>query len=382
MSDTTIRADHVGSLLRPKPLIDALERETGFRYDEARPSNASLEFANSDQAAIREVTEECIREAVARQESIGLGAITDGEFRRVFFMGTLDQAMSGFAPSDDKFAFHNDQESVEIEARPIVVDRLKVTGTPGADEARFLTSITDKPVKVTFPAASISALPGMFVPGVTDKHYADFMELATHIGEIMRGQIDAAIDAGATYIQLDYPAYPLLLDPSYEEMLGGPDAIQHAIQAALMADRMIIEGLPSHVTTALHLCRGNLRGMWMADARLDQIADEFFALPYDRFLIEWDDRSRMGDYTALKGVPAGRPVVAMGLISTKNAKLEDEDEIVRQLEEASRYIDIGQLAICPQCGFASEAGGNALTEDQQWAKLELVRRVANRVWGD
>jgi len=134
------------------------------------------------------------------------------------------------------------------------------------------------------------------------------------------------------------------------------------------------------VTTALHLCRGNLRGMWMADARLDPIAERFFALPYDLFLVEWDDTSRMGDYSALKAVPPG-PTVAMGLVSTKNPELEDEDELVRHLEEAAQHVDVGQLALCPQCGFASEAGGNDLTEDQQWAKLELVRRVADRVWG-
>jgi 5-methyltetrahydropteroyltriglutamate--homocysteine methyltransferase len=375
------RADHVGSLLRPERLMEALERETGFHHDEARPSNASLEFANADPQAIREVTDACVREVVAKQESIGLDSITDGEFRRVFFMGSLDQAMTGFAPSDDKLLFRNDEESAEVEARPVVVDRLKVTGTPGADEARFVASLTDKPVKVTFPAASISALPNMFVPGVTDQHYADFAELADDIVRIMRGQIDAAIEAGATRIQLDYPLYPVLLDPSLEAAFGGAENVAAALDAALEADRKIVEGLPDTVSTALHLCRGNLRGMWVADAKLDPVAEKLFSLPYDEFLIEWDDTNRMGGYTALSGVPAGGPVVAMGLISSKNAALEDEDQIVRQIEQAAKYVDIDQLALCPQCGFASEAGGNALTEDQQWAKLELVRRVADRVWG-
>jgi|GraSoiStandDraft_4_1057263.scaffolds.fasta_scaffold92957_2 5-methyltetrahydropteroyltriglutamate--homocysteine methyltransferase len=379
MSEKTVRADHVGSLLRPARLIDALEQETGFRHDQVRPSNASLEFANADQDAIREVTDECIREVVAKQEAIGLDSVTDGEFRRVFFMGSLDQAVSGFAPSDMTIEFHNETDKIDVEGRPVVVDRLEVIGTPAADEARFTSSITDKPVKVTFPAASSQANPSMFVPGVTDKHYADFTELAMHLGQIMRGQIDAAIEAGATVVQLDYPAYPLLLDPHFEQMMGA-EGTQQALEGALMADAMIVQGIPDHVTTALHLCRGNLRGMWMADARLDPIAERFFALPYDLFLVEWDDTSRMGDYSALKAVPAG-PTVAMGLVSTKNPELEDEDELVRHLEEAAQHVDVGQLALCPQCGFASEAGGNDLTEDQQWAKLELVRRVADRVWG-
>lgn len=200
-----------------------------------------------------------------------------------------------------------------------------------------------------------------------------------HLGQILRGQIDAAVQAGATYIQLDYPAYPLLLDPAFEQMFG-KDALDQALQGSLMADRMIVQGLPDHVTTGLHLCRGNFRGMWMADARLDPIADQLFSLPYDNFLVEWDDTSRMGDYTALRGLPKGDAVVAMGLVSTKTGELEDEDELVRHIEQAAQYADVGQLALCPQCGFASEAAGNPLTEDQQWAKLELVVRVAERVW--
>jgi 5-methyltetrahydropteroyltriglutamate--homocysteine methyltransferase len=218
----------------------------------------------------------------------------------------------------------------------------------------------------------------MFKPGVTDRHYASFEEMAMHLGQILRGQIDAAIEAGATYVQLDYPAYPLLLDERFRAFLGpGADA---ALEASFAADAMIVQGLPGHVTTGLHLCRGNFRGMWMVDAKLDPIAERFFALPYDVFLVEWDDTSRMGDYAALRGVPAGGPTVAMGLVSTKAGALEDEDELVRHIDEAAQLVDLDQLALCPQCGFASEIAGNALTEDEQWAKLELVRRVADRVW--
>src|SRR3954447_11683979 len=334
MSKITIRADHVGSLLRPARLIEAIERETGVGSDEHFLSNASLAFGQSDHEAIREITEECIREAVSKQESIGVDSITDGEFRRVFFMGSLDQAISGFAPNPTTIEFHNETQAVQVESRPIVADRLQTVATPGADEARFVASLTGKPVKVTFPAASSAAHPGLFVPGITDQHYASFPELAMHVGQLLREQIDAAIEGGATYIQLDYPAYPLLLDPAYGEMLG-QDGLQQAFEGCFMADTMIVQGLPDHVTTALHLCRGNFNAMWMADAKLDPIADRFFALPYDNFLIEWDDTSRMGDYTALQGVPKGGPTVAMGLVSTKTPELEDEDELVRHIEEAS-----------------------------------------------
>ncbi|MQA11856.1 MAG: hypothetical protein GEU98_25585 [Pseudonocardiaceae bacterium] len=285
-----------------------------------------------------------------------------------------------FRPAEEKIVFRNQERSVEIESRPVVTERLTVVGYPGAQEVRFTSSLTDRPVKVTFPAASAVALPSMFQPGLTDRHYADFQELATHLQQILRGQIDAAIEAGATYVQLDYPTYPILLDPASREALGAA-AAEQALEAALMADRMIVEGLPDHVTTGMHLCRGNFRGMWMADAQLDAIAERLFSPAYDNFLVEWDDTSRMGDYTALRGVPKNGPLVAMGLVSTKTGELPDEDEIVRQLEQAAKYIDVDQLALCPQCGFASEFGGNDLTEDQQWAKLELVRRVTDRVWG-
>ena len=380
MSKIQIRADHVGSLLRPARLVEAIEQEMGWGKDEVLLSNASLEFGQSDHAAIREITDECIREVVAKQESIGIDAVTDGEFRRVFFMGSFDQAVSGFAPNPNTIEFHNDTQKMDVEGRPIVAERLKTVATPGADEARFLSSLTDKPVKVTFPAASSAANPGMFVPGVTDKHYASFPEMAMHIGQLLREQIDAEVEAGATYIQLDYPAYPLLLDPAFEEMMGAA-GVEQALEGSFMADTMIVQGLPDHVTTALHLCRGNYNAMWMADAKLDPIAERFFSLPYDNFLVEWDDTSRMGDYTALQGVPKGGPTVAMGLVSTKTPQLEDEDELVRHIEDAAQYVDLDQLALCPQCGFGTEARGNPLTEDEQWAKLELVRRVADRVWG-
>jgi 5-methyltetrahydropteroyltriglutamate--homocysteine methyltransferase len=380
---TIPRAEHVGSLLRPKRLLDALSEATSFSTEDARPTDASLEFAEADHEALREVEDDCIRDAVAKQEAAGLDCVTDGEFRRVFFMGSFDQAVRGFAPNpDEKVLFHNDKgDSLEVEGRPIVAGRLEKIASPGATEAEFLSGVTERPVKVTFPAASSIALPSMFRPGITDKHYGSFEELAGHIMQILRELIDDAIAAGATYIQLDYPAYPLIADADFSaqmQAMGVP--VEAMIQGAVMADTMIVQGLPDHVRTAIHLCRGNLRGMWMASGSLEPVAEAFFSLPYDSFLVEWNDTSRMGDYSALRHVPKG-PVVAMGIVSTKDAEIESEDVLLQHLEEAGRFIDTDQLAICPQCGFASEAGGNDVDEDTQWRKLELVSRVAKRVWG-
>jgi 5-methyltetrahydropteroyltriglutamate--homocysteine methyltransferase len=379
---TIPRAEHVGSLLRPRRLLDALSASSSFSADEARPTDASLEFAGADHEALREVEDECIREAVARQEAAGLDCVTDGEFRRVFFMGSFDQAVRGFAPNpDEKVVFRNDEgESLEVEGRPIVAERLEKIASPGATEAEFLAGVTERPVKVTFPAASSIAIPSMFRPGVTDQHYSSFEELAGHILQILRELIDDAIAAGANYIQLDYPAYPLIADPGFSAQMRSMGVSTEAmLQGAVMADTMIVQGLPDHVRTAIHLCRGNLRGMYMVSGSLEPVAEAFFSLPYDSFLVEWDDTSRMGDYSALRHVPKG-PVVGMGIISTKNPELEPDDVVLRHLEEAGRHLDTEQLALCPQCGFASEAGGNDVDEDTQWRKLELVSRVADRVW--
>jgi 5-methyltetrahydropteroyltriglutamate--homocysteine methyltransferase len=379
---TIPRAEHVGSLLRPRRLLDAISQASSFSVDDARPTDASLDFANVDQDALREIEDECIREAVAKQEAAGLDCVTDGEFRRVFFMGSFDQAVSGFAPNhEQRITFRNDKgESLEVEGRPIVAERLEKIASPGATEAEFVAGLTDRPVKVTFPAASSIANPMMFRPGVTDKHYSSFEEMAGHALQILRELIDDAVAAGATYIQLDYPAYPLIADPQFSAQMKAMGAdLDQMLQGAVMADTMIVQGLPEHVRTAIHLCRGNLRGMYMVSGSLDPVAEAFFSLPYDSFLVEWDDISRMGDYSALRHVPNG-PVVGMGIISTKNPELESEDVLLSHLEEAGRYLDTEQLALCPQCGFASEAGGNDVDENTQWRKLELVARVADRVW--
>jgi len=377
------RAEHVGSLLRPKRLLEAISEVSSFSLDDARPTDASLDFAGVDREALREIEDECIREAVAKQEAAGLDCVTDGEFRRVFFMGSFDQAVRGFAPNHEQtIIFRNDQgETLEVEGRPIVAERLEKITSQGATEAGFVAGLTERPVKVTFPAASSIANPMMFRPGVTDKHYSSFEEMAGHALQILRELIDDAVAAGATYIQLDYPAYPLIADPQFSAQMKAMGAdLDQMLEGAVMADRMIVQGLPDHVRTAIHLCRGNLRGMYMVSGSLDPVAEAFFSLPYDSFLVEWDDTSRMGDYSALRYVPGG-PVVGMGIVSTKNPALEAEDLLLSHLEEAGRFLDTSQLALCPQCGFASEAGGNDVDEDTQWRKLELVSSVAERVWG-
>jgi len=149
---------------------------------------------------------------------------------------------------------------------------------------------------------------------------------------------------------------------------------------SLAADRAVLEGIPDNVTKGLHFCRGNYKSHWISRGPLDHVAEGMFELPYDTFLIEWDDVAREGDFSTLRYVPKGGATAVLGIVSSKKAKLESEDSLLRRIDEAGKYIDVDQLAISSQCGFASVWHGNEMTEDDQWKKLELVARVADNAW--
>lgn len=365
------RAEHVGSLLRPQRLLD-VHRETFTRH-------ASKHTVGDE---VRELEDQCIRDAVAKQLAAGLDVVTDGEFRRSTFMSSFDDSIAGFAVDADRpFLFRNETETVPVYGRTYVEHRVEKIGDLGAREAAFLARVApDARRKATFIAASMAAGPGSFKAGVT-RDYADPVELTRHVLGLLRELIDETIAAGADYVQLDFPGYPLWVDETHRKVFAdqGVD-LETALRDMLMADRQIGEDLPEHVHKALHLCRGNgPGGMWMASGSLEPVAAQVFSLPYDSFLVEWDDPKRQGDFSALEHVPKG-PVVVLGLISTKTHVLESEDEILRRIDEASQYLDLDQLALSPQCGFASGASGNPLSEDDQWRKLDLVARVADRAW--
>ena len=200
--------------------------------------------------------------------------------------------------------------------------------------------------------------------------------------EIERQLIAEAIAAGCRYVQLDFPLYPYLADERWRARF---EAHGHDVEAlvakAVAADRAVLEGMPQEVRTALHVCRGNYRSSWMCEGSLEPVAEAMFSLPYDAFLVEWDDEGRDGGFEALRLVRQPGPVVVMGIVSTKTRELEREHDLLRRLDEAARYLPLEQLAVSPQCGFASVMEGNEIDEETQWAKLELVARVADRVWG-
>lgn len=377
------RAEHVGSLVRPRRLREALNRQ-------AEESGADLTKSNVHMARRAKVDEvddllsSLIGDAVQSQIAAGLDVLSDGEYRRLFFTGSFDAAIRGFQPSTEtRFMTGADGQRIERPERPVVGQHLSRVSNPLAREAEFMSSITDRPFKVTIPAPSMYCWYGVFTPGITDRVYADQDELADHVVELMRQIVDEAIAAGAGYVQFDFPFYPLFVDESHKQRWGkfGIDDDDAYLERLLRVDAAVIEGLPKTVRTALHLCRGNAGEYWMARGALDPVAERVFSLPYDSFLVEWDDKERDGDYSALRYVPRGRgPIVGLGVVSTKRREVESEDWVLAQIEEASQYLDIDQLALSPQCGFGTVPGMESATEELQWRKLELVGKVADRIW--
>lgn len=367
------RAEVVGSLLRPPELRAAIDAvyEPGHRAFLA-------EEREKDLTALREAEDEAIREAVARQESLGLDVVTDGEFRRYMFLNSFWDAVEGFSTDRATTVFRNAEGDEVTWYLQRVEERLRRVDSPAAREAAFLADVATRPFKVTFPAGSLFRHPFTFRP---EHAYGDLDELVAHAIEIERGLIADAIEAGARYVQLDFPLYPYLVDPRWSASFreAGHD-LDGLLEAAIAADNAVLEGIPKDVTTALHVCRGNYRSRWLCEGSLAPVAERMFGeLGYDAFLVEWDDVGRDGGYEPIRHVPAGKTMV-MGLVSTKTPVLEDEDDLVRRLDEAARHLPLEQLAFSPQCGFASVMEGNEIDADTQWRKLELVARVADRVW--
>jgi len=369
------RAEVVGSLLRPP----ALRRGIDAFYERGH-SAVLTEEREKDRTALREVEDAAIRDAVQRQIDLGLDVVTDGEFRRWMFMNSFYDAVSGVR-TGKTVTFRNDRgEDVELAVHEIV-EPLQQVDSPAAREATFLAQATDSyPFKVTFPAASIFLHPFTTVDGA----YWSVAEFAEAANRIERQLVADAIAAGARYVQFDFPLYPYLVDATWVERFeaqGHP--VADLVDAAIGADTAVLEGIPDEVTVALHICRGNFRSSWMCEGSLEPVAERVFGeLPYDAFLVEWDDLGRDGGFEPVRFLRGGSTMV-MGILSTKTPVLEAEDDLLRTMDVAARFVDGGldRLAISPQCGFASVMVGNEIDEGAQWRKLELVARVADRLWG-
>jgi 5-methyltetrahydropteroyltriglutamate--homocysteine methyltransferase len=359
------RADHVGSFLRPQSLLDAR--------------------AVHDEERLHELEDLNIRSVLARQKELGFGICTDGEFRRSTFMSDFTDSVEGFALHQDALGYSWRGWSAAGLAPShipgIVTGKLRQMRRLTATETPFLLANAHADVKVTLP--SPNQFPFIsFQKGVTDKVYPDRSALLADIVEILKGEVVALAADGVHYIQIDTPRYSYYIDPKWREWMRteigvDPDV---ALDEAIAAENACFDAARnSGATLALHLCRGNNRGNWYAQGGYDAIAEKLFSgLHVDRFLLEFDDE-RSGSFEPLRFVPAGKTVV-LGLVSTKRPEMETAAELVRRIEAASKYVPLENLALSPQCGFASVMEGNPVTEDTQWAKMKLVADTAREVW--
>ncbi|MFL5847066.1 MAG: cobalamin-independent methionine synthase II family protein [Solirubrobacteraceae bacterium] len=384
---STIRADHIGSLQRPGELLDEVHRI----YEAGHTAMLEAE-RGKDLTHLRELEDEAITKVVARQEALGLQLVTDGEFRRLMYFNSFFDAVDGLAPSQTKLQFRGDDGSVVEHEGPVaIVGRVSKRDSPAAREAKFVRGLTDRLVKVTFPTASFVVAQAALGPAVAA--YGSTEEAAEHLVGVLRELVDDAVAAGATYVQFDVSGYMMLSSSPLGQLVRsrGID-LDALLEHMLEADRRVVAGLPDHVTTCMHQCRGNYASRYLADHDgLAELGETFFSLPYDRFTLEWDghvERSA-GDYAALERVPRGGPTVVLGVVSTRHSEIESSDTIAATVERASRHVPLEQLAISPQCGFSSalttgdddRPDGNLLAEDVQWRKLELLATTAAKIWG-
>ncbi len=360
------RADHIGSLLRPAELLQA-------------------HSASVDTAQLRALEDKHILTVLERQRDLGFKIFTDGEFRRGNFMSDFNEAVEGI---DEGVAVARTwQTGAGASPRPsmvpgTVVSKIKQTRRLTEHEFAFAKQHSPGDVKVTLPTAN--QFPAIYYKkGISDKVYPNHSAFLWDIVPVIKAEIQALASEGARYVQIDAPRYSYYIDPkwrSYVKTEMGLDPDQ-ALDEAIRADNACLEGANRQgVTLAIHLCRGNNRSQWYAEGGYDAIAEKLFGqLNVDAFLLEYESE-RAGTFEPLRFVPRGKTVV-LGLVSSKLAELESQDHLAKRIDEASRYVPLENLAISPQCGFASTMEGNLLTEDQQWQKLKLVVDTAVKVWG-
>jgi 5-methyltetrahydropteroyltriglutamate--homocysteine methyltransferase len=362
----TLRAEVIGSLLRPRALKEAA----------AQNARGALSRAEADEVLAREVAR-----VIARQEGLGFRVVTDGEFGRTSWFGFFFEGMQGFRLAPSLFQFKDAMGQAFtwqtcVAAGPI--QRGASITLPAYERAcRYSRSAM---VKITIPAPSafhFFRLEAATDPAVYPDHRHYFADLA----RVYASELQELAAAGCRYVQFDEVPLAMLCDPSVRQQAANQGADPNALldtYIGLLAQICALR--PAGMRLGLHLCRGNFRGRWMAAGGYEPIADKVFnGVPVDVFLLEYESE-RAGDFMPLRFVPRDKSVV-LGLVSSKLERLEEEAELVRRIEAAGRILPLERLALSTQCGFASVAGGNPLSETCQWAKLELIARAAERIWG-
>ena len=360
------RADHVGSLLRPPELRDA------------RAARAS---GSLDAASLRAVEDRCIRDAIARQRSIGLRAVTDGEYRRAFWHFDFLARLGGVE-------MYESDQGIQFKGGQTKAYGLKVTGPiryqphPFVEDFRSVAAEADGAVpKQTIPSPSVLHFRGG--RRSVDTHAYPTME--GFFADLGAAYADAVADfaaAGCRYLQLDEVNIAYLCDPEQIEGLRARgEHVEGLLETYADLINAAIARRPAEMTVSMHLCRGNFRSMHIASGGYDPVAEVLFnRIKVDAYFMEYDTE-RAGTFAPLRFLPKGKTVV-LGLVTSKTGELEAKDGLKRRIEEASKHVPLEQLAISPQCGFASTEEGNLLSVDEQWAKLALCAEVAREVWGE
>jgi 5-methyltetrahydropteroyltriglutamate--homocysteine methyltransferase len=360
------RAEHIGSFLRPAELLQARGAQIGA-------------------AELRALEDKHILRVIDKQRELGFKIFTDGELRRGNFMSDFNEAVEGI---DEGVAVARTwQTDAGASPRPsmvpgTVVGKIKQTRRLTGHEFAFVKQHSPGDIKVTLPTAN--QFPAIyFKKGISDKVYSDHSAFLWDIVPIIKSEIHALVSEGAHYIQIDAPRYSYYIDPKWRSYVKNEIGVEpdQALDDAIRADNACLEGAKRPgLTLAIHLCRGNNRSQWYAEGGYDAIAEKLFGqLNVDTFLLEYESE-RSGTFEPLRFVPRGKTVV-LGLVSSKLAAMEEADQLAKRIDEASKYVPLENLAVSPQCGFASTMEGNLLTEEQQWQKLKLVVDTAKRVWG-
>jgi 5-methyltetrahydropteroyltriglutamate--homocysteine methyltransferase len=346
------RADHIGSLLRPKKLREAFRHLSG--------------------SELRAVQDECIREVVALQKDCGLEVLTDGEFRRISYWEKFVRLTRGLEVRDAVFTFHDAEGHDSKFTAPYVGGRVSRAEPITLDELVFDNQ------KITMPAPST-----MHFYRFTDwgGAYDSAEGFFTDLGKVYQAEIADLAKKGCRYVQLDEVAVAILCDPAARAKVkaAGEDP-DRLVELYIDAINQAVKNRPPHMTIGVHVCRGNYKGMYLSEGGYDSVAEKFFnRTAVDHFLLEFDT-PRAGGFAPLRFVPKGKGVV-LGLVSSKTPQLESMDVLRKRADEASRHLSADRLAISPQCGFASTIGGNPVTEADQRAKLKLCVDAARRIWG-
>jgi 5-methyltetrahydropteroyltriglutamate--homocysteine methyltransferase len=330
---------------------------------------------------LRAAEDRAILQVLEKQRQLGLDVVTDGELRRGSWLTDMAEAVDGFVSDRVALEWKGPGGGVEGSTAHAAGAKLHKLRKMTGHEVPFLKKNAHGPFKVTLPAPSNFML-ASYKPGITDKFYPTHADLLKDLVEIVHDDVQWLVTEGVQYIQFDAPFYSHYLDPLQRaRMRQAGRSPDKELENAIAGDNAALRGVPrGSVTVGMHICRGNNRSRWFTEGGYDSIAERLFGqLEVDRFLLEYDTE-RAGGFEPLRLVPRGKSVV-LGLITTKEPKLESQSDLRRRIDEASKFAPLENLALSPQCGFASTAAGNLLSAEEQWRKLELVVDTARKVWG-